>query len=247
MKLNHVVIVVAAMGWAITSLFQSVQAPRRVVHFSGYDWFVKNSNHEHVGPGPNYFTGETVEVTPGALKIRLVERDRGYYCGELICRESLGFGTYEFTVESDLSRLAPNLVLGMFTWSDQPEFANRELDVEVSRWGDPANPWNGQFVIQPADVPGNLSKFAVPHGAAPNRYSITWLPELVEFRVAGPNGSTLASKTFTKNIPIPGGENVRINLWLKRGHHPGEGSREVVISKFEFHPKIGSEAERPNM
>ena len=37
----------------------------------------------------------------------------------------------------------------------------REMDVELSRWGDAANPNNAQYGIQPFYVPGNVYQFKV--------------------------------------------------------------------------------------
>jgi hypothetical protein len=44
-------------------------------------------------------------------------------------------------------------------------------------------------------------------------------------------------KTFTHEIPEPGGENLRVNLWLFRGQPPANASGcEIVICRFEFTP-----------
>jgi len=41
----------------------------------------------------------------------------------------------------------------------------------------------------------------------------------------------------TQDIPRPGDENARINLWLMHGLPPSDGQEvEVVIRKFEFVP-----------
>ena len=52
--------------------------------------------------------------------------------------------------------------------------------------------------------------------------------------------STGREATLTDAIPVPGGENPRINLWLSRGMATTSGREcEVVISKFEFVPAAG--------
>lgn len=213
--------------------------PARVVRFSNYDWVVKTNVDRRVGPGPNYFGDDAVEVTPEGLKLKIVERDGRYYCGEVVSRRSFGYGTYRFTLGSNIDRLAPNLVLGLFTWSDDPAYAHRELDVEISRWGDPDND-NGQFVVQPYNVPGNMIRFPVPAGLASSIHEFTWLPGSARFRAQGFGGnagrSTVKEHTFSRRIPEAGGENARINLWLVSGRPPGAGVTEVIISKFEFSP-----------
>ncbi|MDQ4089270.1 MAG: hypothetical protein M3163_03045 [Actinomycetota bacterium] len=48
-------------------------------------------------------------------------------------------------------RLDPNVVLGLFSWSDDPAYNYREIDIEVARWGDVAGDTNAQYVVQPWD------------------------------------------------------------------------------------------------
>lgn len=54
---------------------------------------------------------------------------------EVILSESLGYGTYSFTVSSPIGDLDPNVVLGLFTWSDDPAYHHREIDVANSPAG----------------------------------------------------------------------------------------------------------------
>ena len=53
-----------------------------------------------------------------------------------------------FEVQGPIGDLDPNVVLGLFTWSDDPAYDHRELDIELARWGNPLAP-NGQFRLQP--------------------------------------------------------------------------------------------------
>jgi len=41
--------------------------------------------------------------------------------------DETGYGRYEWTVASDVRDLDPQAVVGMFTWSDDDAFHNREL------------------------------------------------------------------------------------------------------------------------
>ena len=58
----------------------------------------------------------------------------------------------------------PSVVLGLFTWSDDPAYTHREIDVECGRWADPSDVNNAQYVVQPWDWPGHLVRYAVPAG-----------------------------------------------------------------------------------
>ena len=72
---------------------------------------------------------------------------------------ALGYGTYVFTVR-DTSSLDPSAAFGMLTWDDQgAEQNHRELDIEISQWGDRRIP-TGQFVLQPFYVPANVARFS---------------------------------------------------------------------------------------
>ena len=45
---------------------------------------------------------------------------------------------------SDLQN--PNVVLGLFTWSDDPAYDNREIDIEFSRWNNALDSSNIAFL-----------------------------------------------------------------------------------------------------
>ena len=72
----------------------------------------------------------------------------------------------------------------------------------------------------------------------------------MDFKCVSDSGSSPTSKggvvkewTFAKKaVPVPGDENVRINLWLCTGHPPVDANEaEAVISKFEFIPPKGGD------
>jgi hypothetical protein len=215
----------------------------RMIKFSGYEWQVKSS-HGTVGPGPNYFSEseENVSVdSNGRLHLRITKRDGRWYCAEIVGVRNLGYGTYKFHVDGDVAQIDPNVVLGMFTWSDHPAYSHREIDIEISRWGKAENS-NAQFVVQPYTRPMNIVRFEIPAGAGKTRHSFDWQKDRVdcESRRAGersdsPAGSVISKHIFTQDIPPTGDERPRINLWLVSGEPPvGEKVTEVIISRFEF-------------
>jgi hypothetical protein len=76
------------------------------------------------GPGPNGFddSSETVDVDhEGGLVLRVRRTGDDWVCAEVVGEEATGYGTYEWTIRSDLCGLDRQLVLGMFTWSDEPD------------------------------------------------------------------------------------------------------------------------------
>ena len=215
--------------------------PGRTIRFAGHDWRVKASGNR-VGPGPNYFSddGRNVEVnSQGRLHLRIVQENGRWTCAEIISVESFGHGTYRFDLAELPEDLDPRVVLGMFTWSDAPEYSHREIDVEVSRWGNPEND-NAQFVVQPYTVARNIVRFTIPKDAKSTTHAFAWSSDRVTCESAEVQGSpesrrVIKAHTFTQGIPRPGDENARINLWLMSGRAPADGEPvEVVFTGFEF-------------
>ena len=215
------------------------------LQFSGYQWKVKVS-HNRVGPGPNYFADGSKNVwvdARGRLHLRLTQEEGRWHCAKVISLRSFGYGSYRFYVDSTFDDLDPRVVLGLFTWSDLSSYSHREIDVEISRWGERDNK-NGQFVIQPYTRPMNIVRFEVPSGLNASTHSFTWRPDSVVCEsLRGSSGDARHPKrvierhTFTEGIPQAGGENARMNLWLVQGRPPLDGKEtEVIISRFEFVP-----------
>ena len=115
----------------------------------------------------------------GALHLRITRKDKRWICAEASLSRSLGYGLYRFVL-SDTSQLEPAVALDLFTWDDSGSDANhRELDVEISRWGDPQSK-NAQYVVQPYYVPANVDRFLAPPGTL--THSFRWEPGKVSFR-----------------------------------------------------------------
>ncbi|MEX0324413.1 MAG: glycoside hydrolase family 16 protein [Puniceicoccaceae bacterium] len=229
----------------------TLQAARRsenAFSFSGYDWDVKTSGSFGFGPGPNVFSDDPENVwvdEEGKLHLKITYRDGVWNCAEVVSFRSFGYGTYRFYVESALDELDANVVLGLFTWSDDPAYAYREIDVEIAKWSNPSDPTNAQFVVQPWNNPGNLARWTIPPGAAPTTHSFDW--EASEIRFESHNGEVQLPITeppvisqwnyMGNDIPVPGDEQVRMNLWLVNGLPPTDGQEvEIVISRFAFIP-----------
>ncbi|MFL6211650.1 MAG: glycoside hydrolase family 16 protein [Pyrinomonadaceae bacterium] len=215
----------------------------RTLQFSGYDWIVKASDRR-VGPGPNYFSDSSDNVwidAQGQLHLRLTQRDGRWSCAEVVSVRSFGYGTYRFYLNTPVDNLDPQVILGMFTWDDDPAYSHREIDIEVSRWGQ-ANNQNGQFVVQPYIHPQNIVRFQLPPDLQSSAHFFTWKPDnvfcqsLKGLSTTPPTPSLVIQQhLFTQDIPRAGGENARINLWLMAGRPPTDGKEtEIIISKFEF-------------
>ena len=228
---------VAAIASAQGTPSDSTISP--ILRFSGYEWRIRNApssrgNTRNIYDPSNAWTDEE-----GALHLRVAKQSDQWTCAEVTLTRSLGYGTYSFVVR-DTSRLEPAIVLDMFTWDyaggDQN---NREMDIEVTRWGDPASK-NAQSVVQPFYVPANVVRFSVPAGVL--THSLRWEPgKLICKTVRGtaPDAPTgvVNEHVFTTGIPTPGAESVRISLYVfGKTDDVVHRDSEVVVERFEYLP-----------
>jgi hypothetical protein len=221
----------------------SALVPAQTIAFSGRAWNVKTSSGR-VGPGPNYFSSGASNVwvdAGGRLHLKIARSKGRWYCAEVVAAESLGYGTYRFLLDTPVNALDPNVVLGLFTWNDDPAYNHREIDIEFSRWSSPSNQ-NAQYVVQPYTLASNIHRFNEPSGLSSSTHAFQWLPTAVSFLSASglqpdpPAPASIAQQwAETSGVPVPGGEHARMNLWLNQGKAPTNGlPAEVVVERFEF-------------
>ena len=210
--------------------------PRKLT-FSGYEWQVRQLPSDRGGAN-DYDPANAWTDDAGALHLRIAGSPGQWTSAEVILTRSLGYGTYSFVVR-DASQLEPSAALGMFTWDDLGvEQNHREMAIEISRWGDPANK-NAQYVIQPYYVAANVARFTAPAGRL--THSFRWEPGRVAFKtlagVTDASSRVVAQHDLTSGVPTPGGESVRINLYVfGYGSIPLKNGAEVVIEKFQYLP-----------
>ncbi len=206
----------------------NTSSPPRCVRFAGYDWIVKAATR--AAPGPNRFSDsdENVHVDAGGLRLRLTRRDSTWSSAEVMLARALGYGRYEFVTTTRLDSLDPNVVFALFTYNyPDPAFGHREIDIEFS----PRLSGNAgaRFTVQ-ADA-GNGRDIRVPVTTM-TTHVIDWGPQRVTF-VSGDETWTYTGMA----VPPPGGEHLRINLWLFGGTPPTNGAdAEVVVAGFRFTP-----------
>jgi hypothetical protein len=210
-----------------------------MLQFAGHTWFVKSTGSSKKDPGPNWFDCDSAWVDAhGNLHLKIFNDAGKWRCAEVFSQESFGDGTYKFEVENSDDLLDPNVVLGMFTWDEfAPQYKNREMDIEIGRWGVPFND-NAQYVIQPWDKSGHLHRFNIaPSDAETITHLFDWGLGLVIFDSFYDIDYPVQSWSYEgTDVPWPGCENIRINLWLKGGQPYYNDETEVIIKNFEFIP-----------
>lgn len=223
-----------------------VVPPPKILNFSGYEWTTSTGPIFHSG-SRNFFDPANVWTDErGALHLRISGSPGRWTSAELKLQRSLGYGTYRFQVR-DASDLEPSAILTLITWDGVGTESNRhELDVELSRWGYVDNT-NVNYVVQPYYVPSNFVAFRAPPG--PYTHSFRWEPGKVTFSTVAGSGNTddgrvINQHVFTSGVPSPGGESVRIGLYVfHQGQNreilrsvPLKNENEVIIDKFEYLP-----------
>jgi hypothetical protein len=124
-----------------------------VVLFSGYEWNVKHAETVQ-GPGPNWFSNDPDDIyvdDQGYLHMWINERDGKWFATEIVSEDTMGYGTYKFTIEGDFVNMPDNVTVGLFTWDNNSfyEHANSEIDVELSKWGETEKQNTLQYAVQP--------------------------------------------------------------------------------------------------
>jgi len=219
-------------------------SPSREVHhilrFSGYEWTVRAAPSDRGGLNA-YDPSNAWTDADGALHLRIAGQPGNWSCAQVILTRSLGYGTYRLVVR-DTSSLDPAAVFAMYTLSDiGAASANRnprEWDIEISRWGDPSGK-NGRYIVQPAYVGQNTFLFVAPSGIL--THEVHWEPGTVKLSTTrgdgGARGGGVAEHVFASDVPVPGDEKFRINLYdFQRGPQRLKQATEVVVERFEYLP-----------
>lgn len=216
-----------------------------IIHFAGKKWDIKSANTP-VGPGPNNFSKLYDDVwvdEHGYLHLSIAKHDGVWYSTEVVSQDTVGYGTYEFTIQADPMSFASNAVFGLFTWDDNTFFteANSEVDIEFSKWGNANSTSPLTFSVQPvnfgpfypertheAEINPNLLKGVTSHVFTWTDTLITWMSYTGEL---GSGNAPFATWEFdldhpgrVKNeggnssqpvvIPAPGNTtHARMNFW----------------------------------
>jgi hypothetical protein len=212
----------------------------KAIHFSGYDWTAQGADNDTAGETQSYDPNNAWVDDKGYLHLRMNERDGHWYCAEVHSNRSLGYGTYRFVVQ-DIGHLDSSATFRIFAYDllISNERRNDELDIELSRWGDPAGQ-NARYVMQPYYVPKNVAKFEAPAGEL--THTFRWEPGKVSFRTVqgtsdSPGHKTVSEKVFTDGVPAAQNHEIYFDLLdFLHSRHTAKLPTEVVIEKFEYLP-----------
>lgn len=215
-------------------------APTKPLQFSGYDWDVRTIASDRGGTNNLYDPDNAWTDARGALHLRIKKKAGRWSCAEMVLNRSLGYGTYTLTVR-DTSGLEPAAVFSMNTFDDWGgDQYYREMDVEISRWGDRESKNNVQYGVQPFYIPGNVFRFQEPAGTF--THTMQWQSGSAVFKTfrgtsIGSEAQVVSEHRFTSGIPTPGQERVQLLFYvIASDKNPLQNGNEVVIDKFEYLP-----------
>jgi len=222
----------------------------RTIQWAGRTWMVRPWPG---GPGPNLWcdAADCVWVDDhAALHLTIRYIDGHWYASEILTEDFTNFGEHRFYVEGPIDSLDPNVVLGLFLYSNIEDDDIEELDVEFASWGnaDPAAD-EGWYTTWYQNAIGDQYSFHVSLNGSYTTHAIDWQPARVDFEslhgfyAIPPDASYVIARWHTSNpnvIPAPGDDmRIHLNLWLMNGQAPTDGQEvEIVIHDLEAPPEI---------
>jgi len=209
--------------------------------FAGLTWERKNGCG---GPGPNCWAPTNAVLDAEGVHLRLTRQGGDWYAAEIRTTTAAPTGSYSVQLIGRTDLLDPNVVLGVFlyddaageTWDPCPD----ELDMESSRFGDPAAP-NGHFVSYASGAcgPADLDDFSYTLTGTHTTHQIDWAPGAVAYRLMHGHRTApdlpehlIGERSFVSPlVPGAGGMRLHVNLWTFAGSAPTDQQEvEVVIS-----------------
>lgn len=220
---------------ATGGLLTPASARTTALSWQGYDWVPRSAPG---GPGaPRQWSASNVSVdSAGRLHLKVTRDKSGRYTQAELdsVRNGWGYGTYRWQVDTDVSGLAPEYVVGLFTYGRDAAYGHREIDIEASGWGAPPVTWD---YTTWADGHDAVARTPAPDG--PSTQQIDWEPAHITWTSWDASGAVIATATATgADVPVPYDESIGINLWVC-GCESGWNrtpATEVVLSGFHFTP-----------
>ena len=216
-------------------LLSAASARTTAISWQGYTWTPRTAPG---APGaPQQWSAGNVSVDKaGRLHLKVTRDKKGRYTQAELdsTRQGWGYGTYRWKVDSDVSTLAPEYVLGLFTYGRDAAYGHREIDIEASGWGTAPITWDYTTWAN-----GHDGVARTPAPAGPSTQQIEWAPGRITWTSYDAGGRLIATATATgADVPVPGDESIGINLWVC-GCEAGWAqtpATEVVLSGFSFTP-----------
>ena len=136
------------------------RAPLKTLNFSGYDWLVRQTPGNPAGTRNLYDPQNVWLDRTGQLHLRIAKTPTAWASAEVRPRPQPRLRLVSF-------RRQRRLPSGSVDGADHLHVGwlgpDREMDIEISRWGELSGK-NSQYVVQPYYVPANVVRFLSPPG-----------------------------------------------------------------------------------
>lgn len=231
--MNLYLMIAGVIGIAPLLLSQPVEA--KTIKFSGHEWRVKTG---YSAPGKNHWRNMSDAVyvdKRGALHLKIIQHKGVWYSSE-VSMPSLGYGTYEFDIESRIDNLDINTVASPFLYKDD----EHEIDIEFTKWKVP-DEFNTYHSIQPVKTTGAHKKLVTkPKPGIPFTARIIWEPEKITLQNSQ-SGKLLNTWEYVgEHNYVPGQDRLHINHWLIDGTPPSDNKpKDFVVRAFRHKPYTG--------
>jgi beta-glucanase (GH16 family) len=234
--MKKLLVLPAAALLALTSgLLSPASARTATLSWQGYQWVARTAPG---APGaPAQWSASNVSIdSAGRLHLAVTRDKKGRYTQAELdsVRNGWGYGVYRWKVDTDVSRFAPEYVLGLFTYGRDVAYGHREIDIEASGWGTTPITWDYTTWAAAHDA---VARTPAPAGSTTQQ--IDWEPDHITWTSYDASGAVIATATATgADVPAPYDESIGINLWIC-GCASGwdrTPATEVVLSGFSFTP-----------
>jgi hypothetical protein len=216
------------------------------VQWQGHTWWVRNGvGAPPSAPVPPNTWGrgpENYEILPdGKLRLTIAQVG-GVWTSVELDRDgaNLGYGRYRWVYDIDAVGLDPQGVLGLYIY-DQAESAaphQREIDIEVTKWGTPGESSQFWYSLHPV-ADGEHRQHDHPGTVGPYTSEFVWEPGRAYWVTTDGNGVVIGEHVVTEGVQAEGGEQPSMNLWLSNGTAPDNGQPiTATIHSFQFTPDV---------
>ena len=237
----------SALTFALWFSLPIASTQASIIQWQGHTWTLKSDQAS--GPGPNNWNPKNIFVdTKGCLHLQITSdpaSPNGFDCAELVTTDKLGFGTYQWQIQTRVDVFDPWVVLGLFPYGppDLGPDGSNEIDIEYSRWGRSTGTAGGFTIYPNVGTVMTTHQFAFHLESTETTSRFTWDSKGIHFWLMADlqpvekTQNVLATWDYTPTnyldaIPqnaMP----LHINLWLDRGHAPANGQPvEVIIRSF---------------
>ncbi|MCS6808402.1 MAG: hypothetical protein RML40_07235 [Bacteroidota bacterium] len=234
----------------------SIFAAARTVQFSGFRWKMRQANVQSE-PGNNFFSDAPTEIyidSTKKLHLSINNRNRYWYCSELVADTVLGYGTYAVFLEINLDTLPANVMIEFGLTPDKAlhTYVPADIAIQCTRLGMLNSPNTLQYVVSRSDsarerkerifrpdIPFRMKGYYSTH-------AFTWKESSVEFASYHDHGLPTPylgalwefSGSTALNLSVPKATTLyrmRLRVW-SAGAPVGNRPFELVVKKIQFLP-----------